>query len=669
VSSDIKSRIEQLREELNRHTYLYYVAATPEIGDEQFDFLLKELESLEKENPEFDDPLSPTRRVGGEPVKGFVTVNHPKPMLSLANTYSQTEIEDFDKRVRDSLGDKPFQYHCELKFDGVAVRLEYENGRLKLAATRGDGVSGDDITENVKTIRNVPLTLSGKKFPEKFEVRGEILMPLEAFRKLNESQAEAGDKTFANPRNTTSGTLKLQDSKIVARRNLQFFAYYFESETENLNTHSANLDFISSLGFPVYSARKVCNSLAEVEKFISEWEEKRESLPFEIDGVVIKVDQINLQEELGFTSKVPRWAIARKFAARQASTLLKEIILQVGRTGAVTPVAVLEPVFLAGSTISRATLHNEDEIRRKKLAPGLFVLIEKGGDVIPKVVSVDESKSKPSDSPWKMPETCPECDSTLVKEGEDAVYRCVNPDCPPQIRGRIEHFASRDALNIEGLGESVVDLLVSSGLVHDVDDLFSLTTEELSSLERMGEKSASNLVNSISAAKGQPFSKVLFALGIRHVGSNGAKVLARNLKTISAIQNATPEELTRINEIGETTAASIVSWFGNEYNCNIINRLTRAGLQFEDFSSTETVAGSPFTGKTVVFTGTLETMKRDEAETLIEKLGGKSSGSVSKKTHFVVTGADAGSKAAKASELGVPILTEAQFREMILPYV
>lgn len=669
MSQDIKSRIERLRAELNRHTYLYYVAASPEIGDEQFDFMLKELESLEKENPEFDDPLSPTKRVGGEPVKGFATVRHPKPMLSLANTYNQTEVEEFDKRVKEGLGDQPFQYHCELKFDGVAVRLEYENGRLILAASRGDGVSGDDITENVKTIRNVPLVISGKHFPERFEVRGEILMPLEAFRKLNESQAEAGEKTFANPRNTTAGTLKLQDSKLVARRNLQFFAYYYESETGNNQTHSGNLAELEKMGFPVYPARKVCSNLEEIESFISEWEEKRETLPFEIDGVVIKVDQVSLQEELGFTSKVPRWAIARKFAARQVSTLLKDIILQVGRTGAVTPVAVLEPVFLAGSTISRATLHNEDEIQRKKLAPGLFVLIEKGGDVIPKVVSVDESKSKPSDSPWKMPATCPECNSALVKEGEDAVYRCENRDCPPQIRGRIEHFASRDALNIEGLGESIVDLLVSSGLVHDVDDLFSLTLDQLTSLERMGEKSAGNLLTSISSAKEQPFSKVLFALGIRHVGANGAKVLARNLKTISAIRQASVEDLTQINEIGETTATSIVSWFGNEYNCNKINRLTAAGLQFEDFSAAELVSGSPFAGKTVVFTGTLETMTRDEAEALVEKLGGKSAGSVSKKTHFVVTGSDAGSKAAKARELGVPILTEAQFREMIQPYV
>lgn len=669
MSSEIKKRIEFLRSELNRHNYLYYVTANPEITDEQFDFLLKELESLEKEHPEYDDPLSPTRRVGGEPVKGFVTVRHPKPMLSLANTYSQTEIEEFDKRVRDSLGDEPYQYHCELKFDGVAVRLDYENGRLKLAATRGDGVSGDDITENVKTIRNVPLTLSGHNFPEKFEVRGEVLMPLDAFRKLNKSQLEAGEKTFANPRNTTAGTLKLQDSKLVAKRNLQFFAYYFESETEKLRTHSTSLDFISLLGFPVYPARKVCNTLAEVEQFISEWEGKRESLPFEIDGVVIKVDQIDLQSQLGFTAKVPRWAIARKFAARQASTFLKEIILQVGRTGAVTPVAILEPVFLAGSTISRATLHNEDEIQRKKLAPGLYVLIEKGGDVIPKVVSVDEAKSKPSENPWKMPELCPECSSKLVKEDEDAVYRCVNRNCPPQVRGRIEHFASRDALNIEGLGESVVDLLVSSGLVHDVDDLFALTAEQLSSLDRMGDKSAGNLIHSISAAKEQPFSKVLFALGIRHVGANVAKVLAKNLKTIQAIQNASIEDLTSINEIGETIAASIVSWFGNEYNCYKINRLKAAGLQFEDFSVQEPVRESPFTSKTVVFTGTLETMTRDEAELLVEKLGGKSSGSVSKKTSFVVCGADAGSKAAKARELGVPILTESQFREMILPYV
>ncbi|MCK6600255.1 MAG: NAD-dependent DNA ligase LigA [Bacteroidetes bacterium] len=669
MSREIREKIEKLRQELNRHNRLYYQEAAPEISDEQFDFMLKELENLERLHPEYDDPLSPTRRVGGEPVKEFTTVQHPRPMLSLANTYNEDEVEAFTRRVSDGISGREAVYHCELKFDGVAVRLEYESGRLKLGATRGDGVSGDDITGNIKTIRNVPLTVQGTDVPEKLEVRGEVLMPLSSFKKLNSQQVDAGLKLFANPRNTTAGTLKLQDPKIVARRDLRFFAYGVFSEDHPFSTHSEGLDFLAAHGFQIYPARSLCKNLAEINRFIAEWEEKRDSLPFEIDGVVIKVNQTGLQEDLGFTSKVPRWAIARKFSARQASTLLKDIVLQVGRTGAVTPVAELEPVFLAGSTISRATLHNEDEIRRKKLSPGRYVLIEKGGDVIPKVISVDESRPVPEGPVWQMPSQCPECGTGLIRDEEDAVARCPNPECPPQVRGRIEHFASRDALNIDGLGESVVDLLVSSGLIRSAADLFTLTRDQISGLDRMGEKSAENLIRAIGSAREQPFSKVLFALGIRHVGANAAKILAKNFKSFENLAAASEEELTRVNEIGGATAASVATWCRDEQNRNLVLILQQAGLQFEDFSSSALITDSPFSGKTVVFTGTLVTRKREEAETIIEKLGGKAAGSVSNKTHYVVAGSEAGSKAAKAAELGVPVLTEEQFNEMIAPYV
>lgn len=659
------ARIQELRNELNRHNFLYYIEANPLISDEQFDFLMKELESLEAKYPEYDDPLSPTKRVGGEPVKDFKNVVHPIPMLSLSNTYNFEELQDFDRRVRDGLSKEKIEYHCELKFDGIAIRLQYDNARLTLGATRGDGTSGDDITSNLKTIRSIPLTVSSdKKIPDHFEVRGEVLMFRDVFDKLNSSLAEKGEKTLANPRNTTAGTLKLQDSKIVAKRKLQFFAYYYSSAETSFPTHSESMEFLKQLGFPVYEARKVCRNIEEVHEFVSSWESKRESLPFDIDGVVVKVNSIDDQEQLGFTAKVPRWAIAQKFAAKQVSTLLKDITLQVGRTGAITPVAELEPVFLAGSTISRATLHNEEEIQKKKLLPGLFVVIEKGGDVIPKVVSVDESKSKPSDQLWKMPENCPVCNSVLVKDEDEANYRCMNYECPPQIRGRIEHFASRNIMDIEGLGEASVDQLVTAGFISDIQDIYSLEKEKLVSLDRMGEKSAQNLLDGIEKSKEKPFSKVLFGLGIRHVGANVAKVLVRHFKNIEAIISATEEELTNVNEIGATIAKSIRTYFSDSENINRIEFLKSKGLKFSD----DSVSGSiqtAFSGKTFVFTGTLNSFSREEAGSMVEKLGAKSSSSVSKKTDYVVVGTDAGSKAEKAKELGVKILTEEEFKELI----
>ncbi len=659
------ARIQELRKELNRHNFLYYIEANPVITDEQFDFLMKELETLEAKYPEYDDPLSPSKRVGGEPVKDFKNVIHPIPMLSLSNTYNFEELQDFDRRVREGLSKEKIDYHCELKFDGIAIRLQYDNARLTLGATRGDGTSGDDITSNLKTIRSIPLTISSdKKIPEHFEVRGEVLMFRDDFDKLNSLLAERGEKTLANPRNTTAGTLKLQDSKIVAKRKLNFFAYYYSSTETSFQTHSESMEFLKQLGFPVYEARKVCRNIEEVHEFVSGWESKRESLPFDIDGVVVKVNSIDDQEQLGFTAKVPRWAIAQKFAAKQVSTLLKDITLQVGRTGAITPVAELEPVFLAGSTISRATLHNEEEIQKKKLLPGLFVVIEKGGDVIPKVVSVDETKSKPSDQFWKMPENCPVCNSVLVKDEDEANYRCMNYECPPQIRGRIEHFASRNIMDIEGLGEASVDQLVTSGFISDIQDIYSLEKEKLVSLDRMGEKSAQNLLDGIEKSKEKPFSKVLFGLGIRHVGATVAKVLVRHFKNSDAIISATEEELTNVNEIGGTIAKSIKTYFSVQKNIDRIEFLKSKGLKFSDESASESIQ-TVFSGKSFVFTGTLNSFSREEAGLMVEKLGAKSSSSVSKKTDYVVVGADAGSKAEKAKELGVKILTEEEFKELI----
>lgn len=665
MSDNEIQRITDLRTQLHHHNHLYYTRAEPEISDEQFDFLLKELEALEQKHPELDDPLSPTKRVGGAPVKDFKTVQHPVAMLSLANTYDFDELKAFDKRVKDGTEKEQIDYHCELKFDGIAIRLQYENGRLVLGATRGDGQSGDDITTNLKTIKNIPLIIGEeKKAPNRFEVRGEVLMFRDDFNKLNEDLRTAGEKTLANPRNTTAGTLKLQDSKIVAKRNLKFFAYYFSSDEKNFTTHSESMDYLKELGFTVHEARKISSSIEDVYNFVSHWETNRESLPFDIDGVVVKVNSYAYQNMLGFTAKVPKWAIAQKFTAIKVSTLLKEITLQVGRTGVVTPVAELEPVFLAGSTISRATLHNEDEIQKKNLFPGLAVLIEKGGDVIPKVVSLDPDKNQITTHVWKMPDTCPECQTVLFKDPDEALYRCPNSHCPPQVRGRIEHFASRTVMDIEGMGEAIVDQLVNEGLIGDIQDIYRLTKEQLTALERMGEKSAQNLLDSIEKSKTQPFSKVLFGLGIRHVGATVAKVLVRQFKTIERIQAASAEELTAVNEIGQTIADSILQYFKIQENIDRIEFLKSCGLTFAD-ESAEVVTNSVFTGKTVVFTGALTKFSRDEASAMVEKLGGKSSSSVSKKTDFVVAGSDAGSKAEKAKELGVRILTEEEFITLI----
>ena len=658
-------RIDELRKQLHHHNYLYYTLAEPEISDEAFDFLLKELETLEEKHPECDDPLSPTKRVGGAPVKEFQTVRHPVAMLSLANTYNFEELKAFDKRVKDGTEKSDIDYHCELKFDGIAVRLQYENGRLLLGATRGDGQSGDDITTNLKTIKNIPLIISDdKKPPKSFEVRGEVLMYRSDFDKLNEELRLSGEKTLANPRNTTAGTLKLQDSKIVAKRNLKFFAYYFSSDSQSFATHSESIDYLKWLGFTVHDARKIAHSIDDVYEFVSHWEKDRDLLPFDIDGVVVKVNSFAYQNMLGFTAKVPKWAIAQKFTAKKVSTVLKDITLQVGRTGTLTPVAELEPVFLAGSTISRATLHNEDEIQKKNLFPGLTVIIEKGGDVIPKVVSLDPEKNQSTNQIWKMPDHCPVCQTFLFRDPKEALYRCPNNQCPAQIRGRIEHFASRTVMDIEGMGESIVDQLVSEGLIGDIQDIYRLTKEQLTALDRMGEKSAQNLLESIEKSKSQPFSKVLFGLGIRHVGANVAKVLVRQFKTIDRLKTATVEELTTVNEIGETIAESIVRYFSQPENCERIEFLKTQGLNFSD-DSDDAVQNSIFSGKTVVFTGALEKLSRDDASALVEKFGGKSSSSVSKKTDFVVVGSDAGSKAEKAKSLGVKILTEEEFLALI----
>lgn len=667
----IKEKINDLRKSLERHNFLYYVEAAPEISDEQFDFLLKELEQLEKQYPQFDDPLSPTRRVGGEPVKSFQTVQHPIAMLSLVNTYNLGELMDFHRRVCQGLGREEIEYHAELKFDGVAIRLQYEHGRLILGATRGDGISGDDITHNIKTIKNIPLIIPSEKNPPSlFEVRGEILMTKQDFKFLNESRAANDEKLFANPRNSTAGTLKLQDSKIVATRNLKFFPYGYYSNVFPLKTHSESLDNLFQMGFPVFKDRIVSKNLDDIIAYINRWENLREELPFDIDGVVVKVNSIEDQEQLGFTAKSPRWAIAQKFAAKQAQTILKSITLQVGRTGVITPVAELEPVFLAGSTISRATLHNEDEIQKKNLFEGAKVIVEKGGDVIPKVVELVPNQDV-NKYFWKMPENCPVCQTKLEKDKDEALFRCPNSNgCIPQIKGRLIHFASRDAMDIEGLGEANIDLLYDKYFIRSVLDIYSLHQKksELILLERMGEKSVDNLLAGIEKSKMQPAHKVLFGLGIRHVGATVAKVLIKHFGSFEHISKAELSELIEVHEIGKTIAESIFTWFRQPDNIVLLSGLKSYGLQTELTQIEQDIPEHEFNGKTIVFTGTLQ-MPRHEAQEIVEKLGGKAGSSVSAKTHYLVAGESAGSKAEKAKSLSIPILTEEEFIEKVKNYV
>jgi DNA ligase (NAD+) len=663
--ADIVRRVARLRTDIHEHDYRYYVLAEPTITDEQYDALMRELQDLERQYPALQSGDSPTQRVGGEPTKKFPTVTHDPPMLSLANSYSEEEIREFDRRVRDLLGATPPVYCAELKFDGVAITLRYRDGMLVQGATRGDGTTGDEITNNLKTIRSIPLRLrTSEKTLQEIEVRGEVFMHRRDFEEMNAQRGAAGEKIFINPRNATAGTLKMQDPTVVAGRPLKMAAYFLFAPGGKLKSHFQNLSLLRGMGFPVDTHAKLCKSIDDVVAFWKKTEERRDALPYDIDGVVIKVDSLEQQASLGAIAKSPRWAIAFKFASRKAETILSDITFQVGRTGTVTPVAQLEPVFVGGTTVSRATLHNADYIQELDLHAGDTVIVEKGGDVIPKVSEVLKEKRKRGAPPFQMPKKCPECGARIHRPEDEVNYYCENAACPAQVRGRIEHWAHRGAMDIEGLGEAAVDQLVSLELVRTCADLYTLQThrKKLVALERWGEKSTQNLLDGIEASKKQPFFRVLYGLGIRHVGAGAARTIADAFPSADALAHASVEELTNVQTIGPTIADSIVHFFADAHNRDIVRRLGQAGVQL---AGKKLKTGGRLSGKTFVLTGTLPSLSREEAKGLIEEQGGKVAGSVSKNTDYVLAGEEAGSKLARAKALGVPVLTESQFQKMI----
>lgn len=655
-------RVEELRNLLNSANDAYYQDAAPIMSDREFDSLLEELSDLETRF-DLQSPDSPTARVGGAPSSKFEVVAHPIPLLSLSNSYDEQDVRDFDRRVRDLLGHSEYSYVAELKFDGMALRLRYENGELVLAATRGDGEKGDDITRNVKTIRDIPLTLKGK-VPPILEVRGEAFMERAPFAQFNRLREESGEAVFANPRNATAGTLKSQDWKVVAKRPIRFIAYdIVTAKPESDMTHAWKLVMLNQYGFRISDETRTCATIDEVIKRIHEIDHLRQSLPYDTDGVVVKVNEDKFRDPLGNTSKAPRWAMAYKFEAEQAESKILDITLQVGRLGTITPVAELEPVFLAGTTVKRASLHNEEEIHRKDIRKGDRVIIEKAGEIIPQVVKVVDREAPGRGDVFRMPQTCPACASPLVKDPEEVAWRCVNPACGPQVRIRVQHFASRDAMDIDGLGESMVDQLIRNQLIQTYADLYELTVEKVVAMERMGEKSAQNLIAAIEASKSQPFERVLYALGIRFVGETTAKDLARGLGSMQAIRSADMDTISAIHGIGPKVAASVISFFAEANSKALVDRLESYGLQMR--LSAQEERGTLFTGLTFVLTGTLPTLTRTEAESLIERNGGTVSGSVSKKTSFLLAGESAGSKLDKARALGIIPIDEAIFFRML----
>ena len=664
---EAKARILSLSAELNRHNDLYYIQAKPEISDQAFDFLLKELESLEASFPDFALPNSPSKRVGGDITKKFESVRHEFPMLSLANTYSEEEIQEWAGRITKA-GMEQLEFVCELKYDGVAIGLRYEQGELVRAVTRGDGEQGEDITANVRTIRTVPLSLKGD-FPDKFEIRGEVFMPLNAFETLNASRDEAGEERFANPRNTTAGTLKLQDSAMVATRGLDTFLYGVYGNDLPFNSHMDAVKAAGSWGFKIPSEAhgyiSSTNNIAGVMDFIHYWDEHRTELPFEIDGIVIKVNSYEHQRRLGFTAKSPRWATAFKFKAKQVQTRLLSVDYQVGRTGAITPVANLSPISLGGTTVKRASLHNADQIEKFDLHLDDLVFVEKGGEIIPKIVGLDLAKRLPSARPVGFITHCPECHSPLVREEGEAHHFCPNQDsCPPQVIGRIQHFVSRKAMNIDGIGEETVAQLVNEGVISTLADLYDLTREPLLALDRMADKSVDNLLAGVEASKQVPFERVLFGLGIRFVGETVAKKLAYAFGTMDTLQIATFEELLAVDEIGERIANSLISFFKNQESLQLIARLKLHGLNME--VEKRALDSTVLEGKTLVVSGVFNSFSRDELKHLIDVNGGKNTGSVSAKTDFLVAGEGMGpSKLKKATDLGVTILSEEEFKNLI----
>ncbi len=667
-SSQIKERIDTLVKELNSHNYNYYVLAQPTITDFDFDKKLEELSKLEKQYPELQDADSPTQKVGGDITKQFETVKHKWPMLSLGNTYNEQDLKEFDERVRKAIGDN-FDYVCELKFDGLSLSLTYENGKLLRAVTRGDGTKGDDVTTNAKTIQTIPKNLKGSEYPEMFEIRGEVFMHKPAFDRLNAERLENNEVSYANPRNFASGTLKMQDSSEVAKRPLDCFLYFLYTDKRLYNTHWESLQAVKTWGFHVCEHTKLCKNISEVLDFVHLWEEKRFGLSYDIDGIVIKVNNYSQQQELGFTAKSPRWAISYKYKAQEVETILDKVTYQVGRTGAVTPVANLKPVLLAGTTVKRATLHNANEIGRLDLHEGDTVLVEKGGEIIPKIISVNIIKRRAGAAPIIYPEICPECGSNLIRKDGEAVHYCPNDEaCPPQIVGKMQHFISRKAMNIEGLGQETIENFYRHGLVEHISDLYTLyeKEEQLKQLDRFGEKSITNMLEGIEKSKQMPFEKVMFGLGIRYVGETVAKKLAAHFKNIDSLMNASLSELTSAEEIGERIAESIMEYFKEPRHQQQIEELRRHGLQFETPETVVELQSTKFEGMSFIISGVFETYSRDELKDIIEGNGGKILSSISAKLNYLVAGDNMGpSKLEKAVKLKIPMISDAELLKML----
>lgn len=663
--NDIEKRVAELNRLLHEYGHAYYVLDKPLVSDAVYDQLLNELIALEKENPSLIYPDSPTQRVGGAPLQGFKKVTHNYPMLSLSNAFGEEDLRDFDRKIRQSIGNN-FSYVCELKIDGLAISLRYENGVFVQGATRGDGTVGEDITANLKTIRAIPLRL---KDPVTIEVRGEAYMPKKSFEALNKARADKGEELFANPRNAAAGSLRQLDPRIAASRNLSTFIYAIggDGEAYGIDSHAEMLDYLETLGFPSNKEREFCETIDDVLAFINKWTENRPHLPYEIDGIVVKVNRYAHQDELGYTAKSPRWAIAYKFPAEEVVTTLLDIELTVGRTGVITPTAILTPVQVAGTTVGRASLHNEDLIREKDIRIGDTVIIHKAGDIIPEVIGVILEQRPENSVPFEMPTNCIACGSELVRIEGEVALRCVNPTCPAQIAEGIKHFVSRNAMNIDGLGEKVVEQLLRENYIRDVSDLYHLEVEQLVKLERMGEKSAKNLVEAIDRSKENSMERLLFGLGIRHVGEKAAKLLAETFESMDALMDAKEEEITAIHEIGGKMADSIVTYFESDEVKALINRLKVAGVNtlYKGKKVQVEMGDNPFAGKTIVLTGKLSQLTRNEAKAKIEELGGTVTGSVSKKTDLVIAGEDAGSKLTKANELGIEVWDENRLIEQL----
>ena len=665
VTPEIKQKVARLREQLQKAGYAYYVLDNPIMEDGVYDRLYRQLQDLEAEYPQFITQDSPTQRVGDKPAAKFTSVKHNIALYSLENAFNLEELEKWETRWQKQLEDIPeFNYVCELKIDGNAIALTYENGILVRGATRGDGVTGEEITQNIKTIRTIPLKLNLDNPPPKVEVRGEAFLPLDVFEAINLERSKSGEALFANPRNATAGTLRQLDPKIVDRRKLNFFAYTLHLEAEDVNSQWESLEKLQHLGFLVNPNRKLCRSLTEVEEYFQQWDTGRKTLPYMTDGVVVKLNDYQLQQQLGFTQKFPRWAIALKYPAEETPTTVKDIIVNVGRTGAITPMAIMQPVQLAGTTVQRATLHNSDRVKELDIRVGDTVIIRKAGEIIPEVVRVLPDLRPSNTVPYQMPDNCPECGSTLVRPEDEAVTRCINISCPAILRGSIIHWASRNALDIRGLGERIAILLIENNMVASVADLYSLTVEQVASLERMGTKSAQNLVDAIAESKKQTYDRVLYGLGIRYVGSVNAKTLADNFPSIEELSQASFESIEAVYGIGEEIAQSVFEWVRVPANQTLIQQLQTAGLQFSQASNDDN-SDRTLSGKTFVITGTLPSLKRDDAKKLIEQAFGKVTGSISKKTDYLLLGENAGSKLAKAEKLGITQLSEAEFLDLL----